>query len=132
MLQAPLYAGMAQMPWWRGTAVCAVASVGDALITLIAYGSAVLALIRSGHRYASARAWLLQPRAGHVALYLAVGTVVTVALEMYNVYAIHRWVYAPEMPLVMGIGVAPIAQWLLVPLLVLQLVRRRERRYTST
>lgn len=131
MLQAPLYAGMTSLPWLRGTVVCGTASLGDVVITLVAYGSAVLVLIWRGHRYVSARAWLLRPHTGRVALYLAVGIVVTVAVERYNVYATRRWAYVPGMPLVVGIGVAPIAQWLLVPLLVLWLAKKREQRYTS-
>ena len=57
-------------------------------------------------------------------LYLAVGLVVTLVFEVVNVYVAHRWSYASAMPLVLGIGLSPIAQWLIVPTVTLVLARR--------
>ena len=116
MLQAPLFEDMLTMPRWTATWLCARASIGDAVITLVAYGSVAL-LARS-------RTWIVVPRVGQVAGYLVVGLAATVALEFLNVYVLGRWSYAPRMPLVWGVGLAPIAQWLIVPLLVLWVARR--------
>jgi len=114
MLQAPLYIGMTQLPWWRGTAICAFATVGDVVIALVAYAGAT-----AGRE----RWWLRRPSIRRVTLYLAVGLVVTLVLEVVNVYVMHRWSYASAMPLVLGIGVSPIAQWLIVPIVTLVLAR---------
>lgn len=43
-------------------------------------------------------------------------------------YGLERWSYAPGMPRVLGVGVAPIAQWIIVPLLVLWVSRLNLRR----
>jgi hypothetical protein len=122
MLQAPLYEGMVAMPRGRATWLCARASAGDAVITLAAYGSVAAA--------AGSRAWVAHPRVARVAGYLAVGLAVTVALEYLNVYALGRWAYGPSMPRVLGVGLAPLAQWLVVPLLSLWLARNYVRRRT--
>lgn len=116
MLQAPLFEDMLSMPRWTATWLCARASIGDAVITLVAYGSVAL--------LAGSRTWIVVPRVGQATGYLVVGLVATVALEFMNVYVLDRWSYAPRMPLVWGVGLAPIAQWLIVPLLVLWVARR--------
>lgn len=116
MLQAPLYENMKGLPFWTAAWSCTKASAGDVVIALLAYGGVA---VRAG-----SRAWLLRPRAAHVAGYLAVGLVLTVVLEIVNVQALGRWTYGPRMPRVLGVGLAPLAQWLLVPLAVLWLTRR--------
>lgn len=120
MLQAPLYEGMLTMPRWRAAAVCAQASAGDAVITLVAYGSVAVAV--------GSRAWLAVPRGARIAGYLGTGLALTIALEYLNVYGLGRWSYAAGMPHVLGVGLAPIAQWLTVPFLILWLARRSLRR----
>ena len=123
MLQAPLFEDMLTMPRWTAARVCAQASVGDAVITLVAYGSVALV--------AGSRIWIVNPRLWQVAGYLVIGLATTVALEFLNVYVLGRWSYAPQMPLVWGIGLAPIAQWLIVPLLTLWVARRHLRRIAA-
>lgn len=124
MLQAPLYEGMLSMPRWTATWHCARASAGDAVIAIVAYGTVALV--------ARTRLWIVQPRTWQVAAYVGVGFAVTVALEYLNVYRLGRWSYAPAMPQVLGIGLAPIAQWLVVPPLVLWLVHIHLRRRSRT
>lgn len=120
MLQAPLYKDMLTMPRWEATWLCARASAGDAVITLAAYGGVAIA--------ARSRAWILDSRARHVGGYVTIGLVVTIALELVNVYALERWSYAPGMPRVLGVGLAPMAQWLIVPMLILWGIRRHLHR----
>ncbi len=57
-------------------------------------------------------------------VFLLAGLAITVALEWLNVYVWRNWAYSREMPVVFGIGLTPILQWLLVPLLTLWLARR--------
>lgn len=55
---------------------------------------------------------------------VAGGLVYTGFSEWYNVYQAHAWVYADSMPLVFGIGLAPLLQWIGVPTLMILLWRR--------
>jgi len=90
------------------------------VITLASYGGVAFA-VRS-------RAWMTHPRVGHIAAYLAIGLAVTIALEYLNVYGLGRWTYSATMPRVLGIGLAPLAQWIIVPIVILWFVRRYLRR----
>ncbi len=47
--------------------------------------------------------------------------------EWHNVYQTHAWAYSESMPLVFGIGVSPLLQWLVVPAALTLIVRRRAR-----
>ncbi|MEK7816254.1 MAG: hypothetical protein AAB294_05470 [Pseudomonadota bacterium] len=48
----------------------------------------------------------------------------TVFSEWVNVYRLGAWAYKPAMPLVAGIGLTPLLQWVVVPVLMLFIVRR--------
>ena len=54
------------------------------------------------------------------------GLLATIALEFINTEILARWTYGsymPRMP-VLGTGLAPIAQWVVIPLVVLWYLRR--------
>ncbi|MEO7474389.1 MAG: hypothetical protein ABIY46_03555 [Gemmatimonadales bacterium] len=70
------------------------------------------------------RWWLRGDRGEPLAIFLLAGLLITGALEWLNVYVWRRWTYAPAMPLVLGIGLTPLLQWLLVPCLTVWLARR--------
>ncbi len=55
---------------------------------------------------------------------IAVGLAYTVFSEWYNVYQAHAWSYAASMPLVAGIGLAPLMQWIVAPILMIAIIRR--------
>ncbi len=55
---------------------------------------------------------------------VALGLGYTVFSEWYNVYRAGAWAYAEAMPRVLGIGLTPLLQWLIVPVAMLMLVRR--------
>jgi hypothetical protein len=55
---------------------------------------------------------------------IVLGLAYTVFSEWYNVYQLHAWSYAASMPLVAGIGLTPLMQWLIVPILMIVLFRR--------
>lgn len=89
-------------------------TVGDVLVALSAYALTALAL----------RAWawpLLDPLHG-ITLTTALGLAYTAASEWYNVYRAAAWAYSESMPLVFGIGLTPLLQWLLIPPVVLFMV----------
>ena len=48
----------------------------------------------------------------------------TVFSEWVNVYRLGAWAYKPAMPLVAGIGLTPLLQWVVVPTLMLFIARR--------
>jgi hypothetical protein len=39
----------------------------------------------------------------------------TAGSEWYNVYRAGSWTYTVDMPLIFGIGLAPLLQWLILP-----------------
>jgi hypothetical protein len=121
ILQAPLYAGMADRPHAQVIRACLQATVGDAVIMLMAHG-AVAAVARS-------RRWIVAPRGSQLALFVAIGVSITAAIEGLATrgYWIGQWNYLPTMPLVpgTGIGLVPLLQWVVLPLLTVWFVRRQ-------
>lgn len=119
MLQAPAFEQFAATAW-EGTVRCFVAATGDVLIASAAYVATALVVWRA--------AWPLQRRwVAPAALWLAFGLVITVLFELWAL-ARGRWVYGPAMPLLFGVGLLPLLQWVVVPLLTLAFVRYRAGR----
>jgi hypothetical protein len=116
MLQFPLYAGMAAARHDAATWTCVRATLGDVLIALLAFAAASVA--------ARSRLWFRRRPGAALAVYLASGLGTTIVVEVLSVSYWRRWAYAPAMPMVLGVGLAPLAQWVVVPLLTVWLVRR--------
>lgn len=119
MLQAPAFMDFAGTTW-QGTVRCFVASLGDVLLASGAYLITALVFWRL--------AWPVRP--GWVlpaATWIALGVLATIAFERWAL-ARERWTYGPEMPVVFGIGLLPLLQWLVVPALTLALLRARMRK----
>lgn len=123
MLQAPAFVDFAESTW-AGTVRCFVASLGDVLIASGAYGITAFAF-RSA-TWPLRRHWMLP-----ATTWVAVGVIATVIFEQWAL-AQERWAYGPEMPLVFGVGVLPLLQWLIVPMLTLGLVRRLAHHWFSS
>ena len=121
VLQAPLFAGMANAPHVEVIKGCLQATLGDMVIMLIAYGSISL-LARN-------RRWVLAPSRRQLALFIAIGVAITAAIEWLATrgHWVERWAYSQRMPVVpgVGIGLAPLVQWIVLPLLVVWFVRRQ-------
>lgn len=115
MAHAKWYATMNALPFWTATAWCARAALIDVAIGAAAY--AVAALIARNVR------WAHDPRALPMAVYLAIGIAVTVAIERWAV-AVGRWRYAASMPTIGSVGLSPLLQWIVVPLLIAAVARR--------
>ncbi len=108
MAQHNLYLLMHSMPFWRATAFCARATAGDLVITTIAFSAAAM----SGGRH-----WpLLRQRLSPTLIFLTVGILLTVGSEIYAV-STGRWAYDERMPQIFGIGLSPLLQWIVIPLL---------------
>jgi hypothetical protein len=115
--QFPLYTLVAN-PSRLGVAYAVVhCTVGDVIIAVASFLLAGIAL--RDPDWTSSRPW-----AGG-AIAMAFGLIYTAYSEWVNVYQAGSWGYAPDMPLVFGIGVSPLLQWLVVPLLTLSIFRMR-------
>ena len=66
------------------------------------------------------------------AIVMLLGVGYTAFSEWRNVYELHAWNYAISMPLIFGIGVAPILQWICVPVITLCAYRRISVRRRNT
>ena len=59
-----------------------------------------------------------------VVSFLAIGLVITIVFELLATGPLNRWEYVELMPTVLGVGAAPVAQWVILPLLQLWFVKR--------
>jgi hypothetical protein len=109
MVQMPLYAGMSygRIEDW---AACLRAGLGDGAMTLGIY--ALGALVFGG------RAWPRWLGFREAAFLVAAGAAFAVPAELASL-AMERWTYSPLMPRVprTGMGVAPLAQMIVLPVL---------------
>lgn len=122
LIQVPLYEGMAAAPHWEAVKVCTRATLGDGLIMLVSYWSAA-AVVRN-------RSWVLRPTAIALLVLLSTGVAITVLLERLAIVSSDPawgWRYAEAMPLVpvLGIGLTPLLQWIVLPLLMVWFVKRQ-------
>lgn len=82
-------------------------SLGDVVIALSLFALAGFALRQKD--------WpVFRPIAGGVIVIIG-ALAFTVWSEWYNVYKIGSWAYTANMPMIFGIGLTPLLQWLLLP-----------------
>ena len=124
-LQVPFFAGMATAAHWDAVLFCTRATGGDALIALTGYWVVAFCW---GNRY-----WIVQPKMRHLGIFIAVGIAMTMVLEWHATEIAQRWTYADQMPIlpVLGTGLLPLLQWLLLPPLIAWLVSRQIGRQRS-
>lgn len=109
LAHAKWYVTMNALPFLTATAWCARAALIDVAISAGAYAAAAL--------IARSLRWVSALRAFPVAVYFAIGLAITVAIERWAI-AVGRWRYAPTMPTIGGIGLSPLLQWIVLPLLI--------------
>ena len=116
-----LYAGASAMSHLQGIRICTAATVGDAGIMLAAFG-VVAVLARS-------QDWVRAPKTPQIASFILIGLAVTIAVELIATRSdgALSWRYTAAMPVtpLLGIGLAPLLMWMVVPFLVLWFVRRQ-------
>lgn len=119
--QAPLFVDMANAPHSTATLVCTLAALADAVIILVAYWSIAVS--------ARTRQWVQSPTRGRLAGFVAVGLAITITVEWLATGILNWWSYAPGMPVLAGldVGALPVAQWIILPLLVAWFVRHQLR-----
>jgi hypothetical protein len=113
MWQVPFFREMATAAHLEVVRLCTRAAFGDVAIAigallvprLLGYGPAALLLLRP----VPVIAWMLT------------GVLVTIAFEIHATQLADRWQYAERMPVLplLDVGIVPVIQWLLVPLLML-------------
>jgi hypothetical protein len=117
--QVPLYAGMATAEHWPAIVVCGSATVGDVVIALVGFWSVAVVT--------GSRDWIGRPGWRQLAGFVVTGVLVTSVIEVLATRVIHRWAYAPAMPVVpvIDVGIVPLLQWIVVPPLIVWFVRRQ-------
>ena len=82
-------------------------TVGDVLIALAMFALAAIVLWRAD--------WpVSRPWTGGLIVVIA-AMAFTAWSEWYNVYRVGAWNYTTSMPLIFGIGLTPLLQWLILP-----------------
>ncbi len=82
-------------------------TLGDVVIAVAGFALAAIVLWRAN--------WpLSRPWTGSVIVVISTVAFTTWS-EWYNVYRADAWGYAPSMPLIFGIGLTPLLQWLILP-----------------
>lgn len=115
LLQVPFYSGMERAPHWEATLFCLRATIGDVAIVVVAYGAVA---VRFG------ASWLAEPTVERLATFVGFGLLATGVIELLSVHLWGRWSYAAGVPTVLGVGLPPVLQWVLLPPVILWLTRR--------
>lgn len=117
--QVPLYGDLPSRGHWASIKLCARATLGDAVIAVMAFW-VVATLVAS-------RRWITAPSAAQVACFVGIGLGISTALEWVAIHVQGRWAYGAAMPIVpvLQIGLAPVLQWLILPPLVVWFVTRQ-------
>ncbi len=117
---------LAQMPLYEGSSYdgrtflyCFLASLGDGLLVLLIFAAGWIVFRR--------REWFVQQGARGYLLMLAAGLIIAVGIERVAV-GTGQWLYAEQMPRLFGVGLAPIAQMLVLPPLIFRVVAAWRRR----
>jgi len=113
LAQAPLYVGLERYNaavFWH----CFLASLGDGIMVLIITAAGRITLDRWD--------WFNRPRLSAYLVMLTMGLVLAVLVESVALQLMGRWQYTVKMPTVLGIGVVPIAQMILLPPLIFRIV----------
>ena len=99
-------------------------TVGDVMIAFCIFLVTSLLLRDTG--------WIRRrPWTGAV-LVAVLGVSYTAYSEWLNVYVRQSWAYSSMMPLVFGLGVSPLVQWLILPFGITKLSRMISARSSST
>ena len=91
-------------------------TLGDVVIAVAGFALAAIVLWRAN--------WpLSRPWTGSVIVIIG-AVAFTTWSEWYNVYRADAWGYAPNMPLIFGIGLTPLLQWLVLPPVIVVAYRK--------
>lgn len=114
LAQSPLYEEMDDL----GVAIwhCFIAALGDGVLVLAIFVVGAMVFRRTD--------WFVRPGLRGYGVMFAAGLLIGVLVEWLGLNFLRRWAYAPGMPLILGIGLVPIAQMVLLPPLSFRIVAR--------
>lgn len=117
-IQVPYFEGMQEMSHWEGIKFCTGATFSDAIIAVFCFWS--VAIFRS-------RSWITRPGKIDLFAFTALGVLSAIIIEWYSVEIIHRWAYVETYPVlpILGTGLTPLLQWILLPPLIVWFVKRQ-------
>ena len=115
VMQLPLYTIASAQSMAQITYVVAHCTAGDAMIAAISFVIACL-LLRDVD-------WPLADPWRGTAIVTLLGVAYTGYSEWRNVYQAGNWGYSASMPLVFGIGIAPLLQWMFIPVAAVLILR---------
>ena len=119
IIQLPLYTISSAQSMAQTAYVVAHCTIGDAGIAAITFVIASL-LLRDAD-------WpIADPRRG-AAIVTLLAVTYTGYSEWRSVYQAGYWGYTSSMPLVFGIGVAPLLQWIFIPVATVLILRARHK-----
>ncbi len=95
-------------------------ALGDVLIALAMFVLASILLWQT--QWPSSRA------VAGTAIVVSGAMAYTAWSEWYNVYSVGNWAYTGSMPLIHGIGLSPLVQWLILPPVMVGIYRRLARK----
>lgn len=123
IVQMPLFTSYQEATFLGINTACIQASLGDAVMIVVSFW--ILAILFKS------REWIYQLNTFRIGLFLIPGLVFTIIAEHLAIGPLGRWEYGNLMPVLpfLGTGVVPIAQWVLIPVLVLWAVRKQLSRY---
>ena len=120
IIQLPLYSIYFEADLRVIAYAVAHCTLGDALIALSSYLLAAAAT-RNWN-------WPMNRAVPGAAVAVVSGLAYTALSEWLNVSVRGSWAYSPAMPQLFGLGLSPLLQWLLLPLVGLLTFRALERR----
>ena len=113
------FADISTVSHLEGVKLCTRATFGDIGIALVAFWA-----VSFSER---TRSWVSNPTKRNVMVFVLVGVVITILLEWLATSVLDRWAYAESMPTlpILGTGLLPLTQWIVIPPLILWFVRRQ-------
>jgi len=119
LLQIQFFKGMSGLAHWDGVIVCMNAAAGDGLISLFAFWAIAYLTGR--------RSWIIHHSIRTTVGFMGIGIILTIMTEYWATQVDGRWSYATDMPRLplLGTGLLPLLQWILLPPLLLWLIRRQ-------
>lgn len=116
ILQMPLFATLPSATSWDIIKMCGLATIGDGLIMLFSFWIAAFS--------ARSRYWFAHSARTPLFVFVATGLGISVAIELAATIN-GVWLYGPLMPLIFGVGLSPLMQWVMLPLLTILIIRRQ-------
>ncbi len=110
---------LSDLSCWERTRNCTLATFSDVLIALTGFWTVAF--------FSKSRYWFRQPKWWQLSIFILVSLVITIVFEKLATGVLNKWEYADIMPRlpVLGTGLTPILQWIILPLIIVWFVKRQ-------